>query len=365
MWTESPSPRRQRAPVAWCPLLVLAGCLALLSPGGVSSTQAASPDATELEFTLLTYNVHGLAPITSGGWWGDKRLDRMRRAFSPYDVVLLQEDFASQAALEKGDRWLIQHGPGRRWRWGYVAAAPLWVPCWLTLLCGNPPIVGSGLTAQVRSDRFRSVEPLVSRTYRECRGYVSSGSDCFAAKGFTGTRLRLPRGMVVDVYNTHLDAGNSKRDLAVRWTQIRELARAVEGHSPDAVIIAGDFNADLSGGERGDDFAPVQGLLEGLRLRDAAARPGIDSDWKTMDYILFRSGPHTDLELAESSYEPVHGPDACGTRGRSTGEDDCFTTRGGRALSDHPALFAHFRASLRRLRYVDSEGRRLGSAARE
>jgi endonuclease/exonuclease/phosphatase family metal-dependent hydrolase len=334
----------------------------LLSPGDVARTQTTTSDATELEFTLLTYNVHGLSPITSGGW-GDKRLDRMRRAFAPYQVVLLQEDFESQDLLEKGDRWFVQHGPGRRWRWGHLATAPVWIPCWLTTLCGNPPIVGSGLTTQVRNDHFRSVEALVSRSFEECRGYVSAGNDCFAAKGFTGTRLRLPRGMVVDVYNTHLDAGNSRLDLEVRWTQIRELARAVEGHSPDAVIIAGDFNANLSGGDRGDDFEPVKGLLEGLGLRDAAARPGRGSDWKVMDYILYRSGAHTRLELADTAFEPAYGPERCGSRGRAAGEDDCFQNRRGRALSDHPALFAHFRASLRRLRYVESEEQRPGAAA--
>ena len=152
--------------------------------------------------------------------------------------------------------------------------------------------------------------------------------------------------MVVDVYNTHLEAGNSNRDLKIRWEQVRSLARAIEGHSPDAVIVAGDLNSNIEGGDRGDDFAPVQGLLEGLELEDTLARPGLGTEWKTVDYILYRSGPTTQLEVVPAERaEAIYGPEPCGVRGRARGEDDCFADRRGRALSDHPALFANFRAT--------------------
>ena len=358
MWMLPPRLRFCSSPLRhFLPLVLCCVPLLTLRTAGAQEVLADPPSESAHEFTLLSYNVHGLPPVTSGGWWMGQRLERIRRAFSTYPVVLLQEDFATRSALAKGGQWLVHHGPGRRWRWGHLLSAPVWIPCWLTTLCGNPPIVGSGLTTQVRRDHFRDVEPLVSRHYEKCRGYLTGGSDCFAAKGFTGTRLRLPQGMVVDVYNTHLDAGNSKRDLAVRWEQIRDLARAVAGHSPDAIIVAGDLNSNLTGGDRGDDFAPVLGLLDGLDLRDASARPLLGSEWKVMDYILFRSGPRTQLTLAPAPFEPVHGPAPCGPRGRASGEDDCFQNRHARPLSDHPALFAHFRASLRQPRFVEEAER--------
>ena len=109
-----PTPRtRSAVQRALQPVALLCFCAAVVSLGlqpGRSVASEAHDQATQ--FTLLTYNVHGLSPITSGGWWGVDRLDRMRRAFAPYQVVLLQEDFETRDDLAKGDPWDPHPGSG-------------------------------------------------------------------------------------------------------------------------------------------------------------------------------------------------------------------------------------------------------------
>ena len=81
-------------------------------------------------------------------------------------------------------------------------------------------IFNSGLTSGVRNDIhiIKKDEVLFDR----CNGFIFNGSDCFASKGFTLLRLKY-NGQILDLYNTHLDAGDSKKDINTRNEQIQNL----------------------------------------------------------------------------------------------------------------------------------------------
>ena len=61
----------------------------------------------------------------------------------------------------------------------------------------------------------------VSVTYT-LNGWFGNGSDCFASKGFIYTRISY-NNTFINIYNTHLDAGISKKDKIVRTSQLQQL----------------------------------------------------------------------------------------------------------------------------------------------
>jgi endonuclease/exonuclease/phosphatase family metal-dependent hydrolase len=124
----------------------------------------------------------------------------------------------------------------------------------------------------------------------------------------------------VDVYNTHLEAGGTQESVETRIAQLDILADAIEARGRDrAVIVAADFNADF---KRPGDRRAILDFRTRLGLVDSGAGPELPV-WRERDYILFREGTRVAVEVEQS------------------GEDTAFVNRG-RALSDHPALYAIF-----------------------
>jgi len=107
----------------------------------------------------------------------------------------------------------------------------------------NNKIFGSGLTIGVRNIEIIDVEEVLFNT---CNGLIFNGSDCFASKGFLFSRIRLSN-KYIDIYNTHLDAGKSERDIYIRSLQLNKLKKYIlDKSSNNPLIICGDFNIDYS-----------------------------------------------------------------------------------------------------------------------
>ncbi len=261
---------------------------------------AASPAAGD-EFTVLSYNTHGLSawvagddPATRFPIIGDKS--------NAYDVALLQEDFAHHAALRRGARQpIVERGnPSRFGRWCPVCS-------------------GSGLTILSRWGRENLVL-VVSRAYGQCAGWIGGANDCLATKGFQRMRIRLPGGAELDFVNTHLDAGRGAEDREARRRQLDLLRRSIEAEvAGGPLILGGDLNLDAANPE---DVALRDAFTSALGLADSGARGR--SRWPTLDYIFYRSGGGLELEVVEA------------------GEDASFVHEDA-PLSDHPAIFARFR----------------------
>jgi endonuclease/exonuclease/phosphatase family metal-dependent hydrolase len=262
------------------------------------AASAASGD----EFTVLSYNTHGLSAWVAGDEPAT-RFPIIGDRSNAYDVVLLQEDFSHHAALRLGARQpIVERGnPSRFGRWCPICS-------------------GSGLTILSGWKRENLLE-LVSRPYRQCAGWIGGANDCLATKGFQRMRVRLPGGAELDFVNTHLDAGRSPADREVRRGQLDLLRRSIEIEVPaGALILAGDLNLDAADPE---DAALRDAFTSALGLADSGARGG--SRWPTLDYIFYRSGGGLEFEVVEA------------------GEDASFVHEDA-PLSDHPAIFARFRA---------------------
>ena len=157
---------------------------------------APAAHAEPVELSVLTYNIHGL-PSWIARDDPPARIPQILSIAQPYDVVLLQEDFAHHDAV--------------------VAASPFahlvrGNPAWLEA----PLFQGAGLTIL---SRFAATES-AREPYDVCNGWVSAANDCFGHKGFVMARLALPDGAAIDAWNTHLDAGDTDADRAVRADQL-------------------------------------------------------------------------------------------------------------------------------------------------
>ena len=261
---------------------------------------AASPASGD-DFTVLSYNTHGLSAWIAGDDPAT-RFPIIGEKSNAYDVALLQEDFAHHAALRRGARQpTVERGnPSRFGRWCPVCS-------------------GSGLTLLSRWGRENLIE-LVNRAYGHCSGWIGGANDCLASKGFQRIRMRLPGGAALDFVNTHLDAGPGAEAREARRRQLELLRRSIEAEvAGGPLVLAGDLNLDAANPE---DVALRDAFTGALGLANSGARGS--SHWPTLDYIFYRSGGGLELEVVE------------------VGEDTSFVHEGA-PLSDHPAIFARFR----------------------
>ena len=259
---------------------------------------ASAADPRPQVLRVLTYNIHGLQ-----GWIARDDPPARIRALLPkaraFDLVLLQEDFAWQP--------LVDAAHGRRHR---VRAEPP----------GGTPFLrqGTGLTLLTDIALHAAAH---ATAYGACNGWLSASSDCLADKGTLAQRLHVRDGVLVDLWNTHLDAGRGDDDHAARVIQLEVLATDIERTSAGrAVILGGDFN--LHWDVPRDRallmaFANRLGLALGARVPDDGGR-------KRVDYLLFRAAPGVALRVQRAGVAPG------------------FTDARGEPLSDHPPVFAEF-----------------------
>lgn len=209
---------------------------------------------------VLTYNVAGLPEGISRSR-PSLNIPRMGPLLDAYDLVLVQEDFAYQAELRAG----------------------VSLPHCST---GSSGGIGDGLSRFSRHP-FREHE---RRAWTRCNGLFEEGCDCLAEKGFTVATHEPAPGVMLDVYNLHMDAGRTPRDVAARAEQVDQLVAAIaERSGTDAVIVAGDTNIWRV------DEPSLERLLAGASLVDACRTLGCRRP-HGIDRVLYRSSPAVHLE---------------------------------------------------------------------
>lgn len=295
---------RRRLPAALLALAAAAGCGAggatgatdggtgagTTATGGATSGGPAGdlPPPAEGQFDLLVYNVAGLPQGISGS---DPvtNIPMMSPLLNDYDLVLVQEDFAYHDALAKDATHPYQSEP-------------------------KPP--GGGTDLGDGLNRF-SVFPFTDferHAWEQCSGTFDMGSDCLTSKGFSVALHELAPGILVDVYNLHMDAGSAPDDVAARKAQVAQLLGTIASRSQGrALIVAGDTNMDE------EDEPDLQTLLAGAGLTDVCR--ALDCpDPDRIDRAMFRS-----------SQQVAIVPEAWWL-------DDAFVTPSGDPLSDHEAV---------------------------
>ena len=258
-----------------------------------------STNLSSEEIKILVYNTHGL-PSAFAGDDPEERFPLIGEKTKAYQLSLLQEDFAHHELLLKnlGKESVAIRGNGNN-----------------KSLC--PFCSGSGLTMISNFEREWQLE-VNSEAFNSCSGWLGGLNDCFASKGFQLARIETPLEKYVFILNTHLDAGRSTSDRKVRADQLNQiLAKVGKVIDGEALIVAGDLNLRWDDPQ---DIHLLEAFKKDLGLLDSFDGVKPDKNRPSLDYILYRNGTDTTLEVLE------------------VGIDSDFQYNN-KPLSDHPALF--------------------------
>lgn len=287
----------------------------------VASLALAPQAYAESVLSVLSYNVHGLAPLIARDH-PRRRAAAIGALATTYDIVLFQEDFEFHGVMRRqlADRVGVA-GNGVVRNLPHLAAKILLAPLEVLVSHFSAPY-SAGLSTFVKPGLARA-DDVDREPFGVCDGWLGARFDCWASKGYLRVGVRTPEGARVDIYSTHLDAGRGARSVDARRRQLRILANAIERESADrAVIVGGDLNLVF---DRPGDAALMAEFRARLHLLDSGAGPQLPR-WRQHDYILYRSGVGAELRV-EQSGEALEFVD------------------GHHTLSDHPAVYGRFRVS--------------------
>lgn len=204
-----------------CALVAVLGCF---SPeeGERHTAPIVSGDG---EISILSLNVAGLPDFLTDEDNPKDRLGSISVAANSYVFVGYQEDFYYHWYLDQ-----TATAPERVRGSTHTRLSNVW--SWLS---------SSGLTTMSRWKQSSSF----FHAYSTCHGYLGNANDCWIPKGVLCSRYQSGRGIIVDVCNTHMEAGGSRKDRLARTNQIVEyrasLPKPVKDY-PWLLIEIGDFN---------------------------------------------------------------------------------------------------------------------------
>lgn len=219
--------------------------------------------------SLLSYNIAGLPEGISQSR-PSKNTSLIGELINEIQIVQVQEDFNYHGLLNNN----ALHSYKTKW--------------------SGPAGAGDGLNTL--SDF--PIHDIDRQKWRNC-----NGADCFTPKGFYYSKIEISKGVFVDFYNVHANAGDEPADFAARRQNIIQLANYIKEVSEgNAVVLMGDFNSRFT--REGDILNKLTEIglkdvwIELIRegnhplpengyLRDCSDRSGYNCD--IVDKVFFRN----------------------------------------------------------------------------
>ncbi len=129
---------------------------------------------------------------------------------------------------------------------------------------------------------------------------ASRGVDAWKSKGVLTTRVSLPDGSHTWVAVTHLQAGHSEKNAAVRAAQVDQLIRVVSALDGPALVM-GDFNLydDLESDRQSSQRLREKGYADAARLHGATG-PTYRTGTERLDRIYTRSGKQLNVRVTDA-----------------------------------------------------------------
>ena len=249
------------------------------------------------DISVLTYNIHALSPIIAGDD-PHLRIIKILDNSQSYDLIFIQENWIFQDDDLKSK--LPNHNLVISNESKFIWPLSTWIN-------SN----GSGLTIGI-SDEYKIIDSHEEK-FNTCSGWLSKGNDCLSSKGFQHIKIKID-DQRIDIYNTHLDAGNSSVDIATREKQISHIVNYIlENSINHPLILSGDLNInqlDIN------ENKTIEGLVNKLEMNIVDWSSKNPYEREVLDYILYRG-----LNLDENKF---------GVNATLLG------------LSDHPPIEANF-----------------------
>ena len=246
-------------------------------------------------FSLVTYNIAGLPDFISKST-PSHNTEIISRLLNRFDIALLQEDFYFHKEILKYSRHPYKSKKSK----------------------GGLFLTGDGLN-RLSNFPFKNY---YRKEWRKRYGILTNDSDVLAPKGFSFARHEIFPGVIIDIYNLHMDAGHGEGDSKARKAEAEQLIDNVkEGRTERAVIIAGDWNLKR---ERPEDLRILGELIKELKLKDV--RTFLNAEEDRIDKVLFRNGNRV-------KFTPI----------RYIAEDSDFIDEDEKPLSDHTPVSVVFR----------------------
>ncbi|KAF5373833.1 hypothetical protein D9758_000993 [Tetrapyrgos nigripes] len=290
--------------------MAIAPSLAVLSFLFLSSITGAAAATTSGSFSILSYNVAGLPSVLSSS---DPvtNTPQISPRLKPYNVIHVQEDFNSHAALYASDTHQFR-----------------------TPTSGGVPL-GSGLNT-LSDFPFLDFERV---TWDDCN--LNNG-DCLTPKGFTFMRMNVSDGVWVDFVNLHTDAGSDDGDRTARQSNLAQVRDYINTWSVGMpVVVMGDTNSRYTSPVDSDslhDLLSTQSLTDSwVRNTRGGSFPTEGTDALTCPFP-FPAGTSQATQVACETVDKqlVRGSTAVQLVPTSfSNENDAFLDTQGQPLSDH------------------------------
>lgn len=188
-------------------------------------TAAFAEDGTTTKFSIISSNVAGL-PIPSMFDENGKKVPVTQKIMgqqlneSGIDIICVQEDFQFHSILAE-----------QMTNYPYT-----------TYTSGGVP-VGDGMNIFSKYPIY-NVDRIA---WEEFNGILDAANDGLTPKGFLKCTADI-NGVLVDIYDIHVDANGSYEDCMAKKAQFNQLCKYMDENSADRPIaIVGDYNATLHG----------------------------------------------------------------------------------------------------------------------
>ena len=279
---------------------------------GVGTVAFAEDETAADKLSIISSNVAGL-PIPSKFDKDGKVVPKTQKIMgsmlneSGIDIICVQEDFQYHAILAKQ----MTNDP------------------YTTYTRGGVP-VGDGLNIFSKYPIY-NVERVEWEVFN---GILDAANDGLTPKGFLKCTVDF-NGVLIDVYDTHLDANGSPADCAAKKAQLEQLSKYITENSADrAVVITGDMNiATNCDGNTG--FYEI--MIEANGFKDAWSEFCNDGvyfkapiswelrqqynekfggdywgRWDSVERVVYRSGNGVELTPVDFRYEDYNNRDGHG-----------------------------------------------------
>lgn len=304
---------------------------------------------TKGTFDIINYNVDGYpipASETEDGKdaFEDSFIIGKKLNALNYDIVAIQDDYNYDKYL-RGNMTSYANKTDSR---GNVIARHQ------SIHSGLIPL-GDGLNIFTKYYMYNDDRQL----WNTSAGMLGGGNDQVTYKGVQVTTIELAKDYYLDIYNVDIDAYSDVESIKARRAQFTQLAEFIKKHSvydettgtyDHAVLVTGDFNANIFRENDNAGDAIVANLLEAAHLNDAWAVKTIDAieEYPENYDAYYDYAVHTDMTYNDAYGHYDSGERFCYTAGNGikiTCLDFGYTKicdDDGRSLSDHHAAYADF-----------------------